>query len=407
MGRFHRLRRLTVVAGFAMSVAVSGLAGLTREAGAAGAGAADRAADAKAPKVNAPKASALMARAPKTKTPPIATFSIVAYDPESEQYGIAVQSKFFAVGDVVPFAEAGTGALATQAVGNPLFGPRALALFKEGVDASAAVEQLLADDPDRESRQLGAVDAQGNPATFTGAKCLPWAGGKTGKHYTVQGNLLAGPQVLDAMAAAYEAAPGDLASRLVHAIAAGQAAGGDARGRESAAVLVVKKGAGYLGLNDRLIDLHVENHKAPIRELQRLLDIRHGQLAAAEATQALSMLDNAPAFDRDEIVEIIKNAHSAAERAVTIDRTNDANWWLAAQTRLLTGDRPGALEAAHTALMLSPSWPRLPEATRIELGVKPQLIQALREDDAFRRLWDALAVQAPVARDEALQERVE
>ena len=250
--------------------------------------------------------------------PLITTFSIVAYDPDTNEYGIAVQSKFFAVGDVVPFAQADSGALATQAVGNPLFGPRALELFKEGVSAQAVIEKLLAGDPERESRQLGAVDTKGTPATFTGSKCLPWAGGKTGEHYTVQGNLLAGPQVLDAMAATYEAAPGDLASRLIHAISAGQAAGGDAR-----------------------------------------------------------------------------------------ERASDTLWWLAAQTRLLDGDRMGALEAAQTALLLSPSWPRLPEATRIELGVKPELVDALREDDGFRRLWDALAIQAPVARKQPAQETAE
>lgn len=344
------------------------------------------------------------ARAASTTLPLITTFSIVAYDPESNEYGIAVQSKFFSVGSVVPFAEADTGALATQAVGNPLFGPLALKLFKEGVDAKGVLDQLLSDDPDRESRQLGAVDAEGSPATFTGTKCLPWAGGKTGKHYTVQGNLLAGPQVLDAMAAAFETAKGDLATRLVRAIAAGMGAGGDARGRESAAVLVVKAGAGYLGLSDRLVDLHVEDHPTPIRELQRLLDIRHGQLAAAEATGYLDQLASAPDAEKDRLLE---EASTAAEQAVTVNRTSDANWWLAAQTRLLTGDRPGALEAAQTALLLSPSWPRLPESTRIELSVKPKLIEALREDDGFRRLWDALAVQAPVAREAAPQENAE
>jgi uncharacterized Ntn-hydrolase superfamily protein len=344
------------------------------------------------------------ARAAGTKPPLITTFSIVAYDPESNEYGIAVQSKFFSVGSVVPFAEADTGALATQAVGNLLFGPLALKLFKEGVDAKAVLDQLLSDDPDRESRQLGAVDAEGSPATFTGAKCLPWAGGKTGKHYTVRGNLLAGPQVLNAMAAAFETAKGDLATRLVRAIAAGMGAGGDARGRESAALLVVKAGAGYLGLSDRLIDLHVEDHPTPIRELQRLLDIRRGQLAAAEVTGYLDQLASAADTEKDRLLE---EASTAAERAVTINRASDANWWLAAQTRLLTGDRPGALEAAQTALLLNPSWPRLPESTRIELSVKPELIGALQEDDGFRRLWDAWAVQAPIAREAAPQESAE
>ncbi|MEM8573949.1 MAG: DUF1028 domain-containing protein [Pseudomonadota bacterium] len=344
------------------------------------------------------------AQAADGTAPPISTFSIVAYDPESNAYGVAVQSKFFSVGSVVPFAEAGTGALATQAIGNPLFGPRALELFREGVDAKTTLEKLLTNDPNRAFRQLGAVDSKGNPATFTGSKCLPWAGGQTGKHYAVQGNLLAGPQVLDAMAAAYEASRGDLATRLVRAISAGMGAGGDARGRESAAVLVVKSGAGYLGLDDRLVDLHVEDHPTPIRELQRLLDIRHGQLAAAEATSYLGQLAKAPGAEKDRL---LTGASAAAERAVAINRASDANWWLAARTRLLTGDRPGALEAAQTALLLSPSWPRLPEPTRIQLGVDPALVEALREDDGFRRLWDALAIQAPVARQTTPLENTE
>ena len=343
-------------------------------------------------------------RAEPAVAPQISTFSIVAYDQESKEYGIAVQSKFFAVGSVVPFAEAGTGALATQAVGNPLFGPRALELFKEGVDAKAAIKKLLANDPSRESRQLGAVDTNGNPATFTGRDCLPWAGGKIGEHYTVQGNLLAGPQVLDAMAAAYESARGDLATRLVHAISAGQAAGGDARGRESAAVLVVKSGAGYLGLNDRLVDLHVEDHPTPIRELQRLLDIRHGQLAAAESKTYLRQLKRSSEAER---TRLIRSARQASERAIAVNRASDLNWWLAARTRLLDNDQEGALEAAQSALLLSPSWPRLPEATKTELGVSPALVAALREDDGFRRLWDALAVQRPVARESVINERAE
>ncbi len=349
-----------------------------------------------------PKGAEAVAKAPHTAQEPlITTFSIVAYDPETGEHGIAVQSKYFAVGDVVPFAKAKTGALATQAVGNPLFGPEALEMFAEGVSASEVIKRLLASDPGRESRQIGAVDAKGNPATFTGEKCLPFAGGKTGEHYTVQGNLLAGPQVLDAMAAAYEALPGDLATRLVHAISAGQGAGGDARGRESAAVLVVREGAGYLGLNDRLIDLHVEDHPTPIRELQRLLDIRHGHLAAADTTTYLTQIDGAPEAER---ARLITQARQAAERGIAVNRNSDTLWWLAAQTRLLNGDRSGALEAGQNALLLSPSWPRLPEATRIELGVTPELVDALREDEGFKRLWDALTIQAPVARKSTVQE---
>jgi uncharacterized Ntn-hydrolase superfamily protein len=311
---------------------------------------------------------------------PITTFSIVAYDPETGDFGVGVQSKYFAVGDVVPFAAANTGALATQARGNILHGPEGLELLAEGVPAK---------DPLGEGRQLGVVDASGQPATYTGSECLPWAGGKAGSNYAVQGNLLAGPQVIEAMAATFEAAPGDLATRLVYALAAGQAAGGDARGRQSAAVLVVRKDAGYLGLTDRHIDLHVEDHPTPIRELKRLLDIRHAQLAAVKSQD---LLEKAKQAGPKEQSGLVKAAREAAERGLGFFRGDDHLWWLVAQTRWLDGDFEAAVDAGQAALLLSPSWPRLPEQTRIELGLPPELVSALRQDQAFRRLWDSLAV---------------
>jgi uncharacterized Ntn-hydrolase superfamily protein len=320
---------------------------------------------------------------------PITTFSIVAYDPETGDYGIGVQSKYFAVGDVVPFAEADTGALATQARGNLLHGPAGLELLGQGVSSKAVIRRLIEQDPLGDSRQLGVVDADGKPATYTGSKCLPWAGGKTGPNYAVQGNLLAGPQVIEAMAATFEAAPGDLATRLVYALAAGQAAGGDARGRQSAAVLVVRNKAGYLGLTDRYIDLHVEDHPTPIRELKRLLDIRHAQLAAIETRDLLVTVQQA---NPEVQAKLIKQARDAAERGVEFFRGDDQLWWLVAQTRWLDGDFEAAVDAGRMALLLSPSWPRLPEKTRIELGLQPDLVDALKGDEAFRRLWDSLAV---------------
>lgn len=319
---------------------------------------------------------------------PITTFSIVAYDPETGDYGIGVQSKYFAVGDVVPFAEADIGALATQARGNILHGPAGLELLGEGVPANEVIRRLLKEDSLRDGRQLGVVDVNGQPATYTGSECLPWAGGRTGANYTVQGNLLAGPQVVDAMAATFEAAPGDLATRLVYALAAGQAAGGDARGRQSAAVLVVRKEAGYLGLTDRYIDLHVEDHPTPIRELKRLLDIRHAQLASVEAQGLLTQAEQADSGARPGLVE---QARQAAERGVGFFRGDDHLWWLVAQARLLDEDFDAAVDAAQVALLLAPSWPRLPERTRVELGLQPELVDALKRDPAFRRLWDSLA----------------
>ena len=321
---------------------------------------------------------------------PITTFSIVAYDPETGDYGVGVQSKYFAVGDVVPFAAADTGALATQARGNILHGPEGLGLLAEGVPAKEVIRRLIDKDPLGEGRQLGVVDGNGQAATYTGSDCLPWAGGKVASNYTVQGNLLAGPQVVEAMAATFEAAPGDLATRLVYALAAGQAAGGDARGRQSAAVLVVRKDAGYLGLTDRHVDLHVEDHPTPIRELKRLLDIRHAQLAAV---QSQDLLDKAKQAGPDAQAGLVKEAREAAERGVGFYRGDDHLWWLVARTSWLDGDFEAAVDAAQVALLLSPSWPRLPEQTRIELGLPPELVDALRQDQAFRRLWDSLAVK--------------
>ena len=323
----------------------------------------------------------------------ITTFSIVAYDPVTGDYGIAVQSKYFAVGDVVPFAKANIGALATQARGNPLHGPEAMKLIAEGVPAQQVIERLLAADPLARSRQLGVVDAAGRPATYTGDQCLPWAGGTIGKHYAAQGNLLAGPHVINAMAATYEATSGDLATRLVLAIEAGQAAGGDARGRQSAAILVVRKNAGYLGLNDRHINLHVEDHVTPIRELKRLLNIRHAQLAAVETASYLDRVDGAKEAERKTL---IKKARGAAERGIRLYKGDDHLWWLTARARWMDDDRAGAEEAGRAALLLSPSWPRLPEKTRAELGLPQPLVAALRQSDGFRALWDSLATKETV-----------
>jgi len=195
------------------------------------------------------------------------TFSIVAYDPENGDLGVAVQSKYFIVGPVVPWAETGVGAVATQAFVNVSLGPRSLALLKEGVAVENIVNSLMEEDEGRDRRQLGVVDALGNAYSYTGKDCTPYAGGKTGEHYAIQGNILTGEAVIDAMSEAYEAAPGGLAERLVAALEAGEEAGGDARGSQSAALLVVRYGAGRAGYGDRYVDLRVDDHAAPIVEL--------------------------------------------------------------------------------------------------------------------------------------------
>jgi uncharacterized Ntn-hydrolase superfamily protein len=198
------------------------------------------------------------------------TFSIAAHDPERGDWGVAVASKFPAVGVVVPWARAGVGAVATQAHANVRYGPEGLALLEGGAGAERAVEALTGADEGREQRQLGMVDASGRAASFTGAECLTWAGGITGEGFTCQGNILTGPEVVEEMARAYRDSAGELVDRLLAALVAGDAAGGDRRGRQSAALLVVRAGGGYDGRNDRYIDLRVDDHRDPLTELVRV-----------------------------------------------------------------------------------------------------------------------------------------
>jgi uncharacterized Ntn-hydrolase superfamily protein len=203
------------------------------------------------------------------------TFSIVARSADGESWGVAVASKFLAVGSAVPAAVAGVGAIATQAYANVAYKGLALAHLDEGATASVAIQRLIEEDEGREHRQVGIVDVDGGAATYTGKACLDWAGGTSGDGYAIQGNILAGPEVVDAMEAAWEAGDPDapLARRLLDALHAGDEAGGDRRGRQSAAVLVVKDGAGYGGFDDVAVDLRVDDHAEPIPELVRLLDI--------------------------------------------------------------------------------------------------------------------------------------
>jgi uncharacterized Ntn-hydrolase superfamily protein len=206
------------------------------------------------------------------------TYSIVAGGPESGDWGVAVASKFPAVGAVVPWARAGAGCVATQAWANTSFGPSGLALMAEGLGAEEVLATLVGDDEGRAHRQVGLVDREGTAATFTGDRCMPWAGGMTGEGYACQGNILAGPEVVSEMARAFLAASGDLADRLVEALEAGEAAGGDRRGRQSAALLVVRDGGGYGGRSDRYIDVRVDDHADPLRELRRIFSVYDREL---------------------------------------------------------------------------------------------------------------------------------
>ncbi len=204
---------------------------------------------------------------------PLATFSIIAYDPANGDLGVAVQSKFLAVGAVVPWARAGVGAVATQAWANTTYGPEGLRLMAKGLSAQEALEKLIEADKDRARRQVGMVDAHGNAAAYTGEGCFEWAGHIVGEGFACQGNILVSEETVQAMARTFEESEGELADRLVAALEAGQEAGGDSRGRQSAALLVVREEGGYGGLNDRWIDLRVDDHPTPIQELKRLLEL--------------------------------------------------------------------------------------------------------------------------------------
>ncbi len=239
------------------------------------------------------------------------TFSIVAFDPATGDLGIAVESKFLSVGAVVPWAQAGVGAIATQSWANTSYGPRGLRMLKQGLTPKQVGAKLVGADKDARQRQFGIVDAKGRAFTYTGEGCFDWAGGRTfspkevelfkdpktgesvrgriGKNYAAQGNILAGAQVVDALAETFEATRGELAGRLVAALAAGQAAGGDKRGQESAALLVVRKKGGYAGFNDRYINLRVDDHPQPIEELKRLLNLHQLYLGKTKPDDVLAI----------------------------------------------------------------------------------------------------------------------
>jgi uncharacterized Ntn-hydrolase superfamily protein len=208
----------------------------------------------------------------------VATYSIVACDLDAGQWGVAVQSKFLAVGSVVPWAEPHVGAIATQSYANPRYGPDGLAFLREGRSAEEAVEALTGADEGRAERQVGIVDGQGRAATFTGDKCHDWAGGRTGNGYAAQGNILVSEETVDALAVTFEQNGHlSLAERLIECLAAAQAAGGDRRGQQSASLLVVEKDAGYARLSDVIVDLRVDDHEHPVMELRRLYGL-HNEL---------------------------------------------------------------------------------------------------------------------------------
>jgi uncharacterized Ntn-hydrolase superfamily protein len=307
-------------------------------------------------------ALAVLAAAPDA---PVATFSVVARDPATGELGVAVASRFFAVGTVVPWAKANVGAVATQSFANTTYGPRGLALLEEGARPEEALAILLRGDPDRERRQVGIVAADGASVTYSGKGCNPWAGGRAGRDYAIQGNILAGEKVVLEMERAFAASKGTLAERLYASLAAGDAAGGDSRGRQSAAILVVREGAGYGGFTDRAVDVRVDDHADPFRELRRLLDLALVNDAWNQGWTAFTQ-KRFPA------------ALAAQERAAALAPGNAEVLYDLAVIRLASGKRSAALEALRRALAENP---RLAAQARGDDD-----LAALRGDPEFRKL---------------------
>jgi uncharacterized Ntn-hydrolase superfamily protein len=237
-------------------------------------------------------------------SPLIATYSIVACDLEAGQWGVGVQSKFLAVGSVVPWAEAHVGAVATQAWANPRYGPQGLDLLRQGMSAQEVVDQLTSADDGRDHRQLGVVDAEGRAATYTGKECLDWAGGRTGDGYAAQGNILVSAETVDAMAETFEQSTGPLAQRLIDCLAAAQAAGGDSRGQQSSALRVVQRDGGYAGMSDVVVELRVEDHELPVEELRRIYKLHDEIFGSTPREEWLEVDDELASELRERLAKL-------------------------------------------------------------------------------------------------------
>jgi uncharacterized Ntn-hydrolase superfamily protein len=272
---------------------------------------------------------------------PIATFSIVARDSVTGELGVAVASKFFTVGNVVPWAKAGVGAVATQAYCNTSFGWRGLEMLEQGLAPDQIRDKLLSDDNDPSRRQFGIVAADGRSVTYTGDGCSAWAGGRSGPNYAVQGNILAGEAVVIALEKAFLETTGNLADRMYAALLAGEAAGGDSRGKQSAALLVVRAGAGYGGYTDRAIDIRVDDHAEPFLELGRILNIAQMNYSWNIAWTAFTEKRFADALP-------------AMERCAALAPDYGEVFYDLAVIRLANADKPGALDALKKAVELNP-----------------------------------------------------
>ena len=271
-----------------------------------------------------------------------ATFSIVAFDPSTKDLGVAVQSRYFSVGSAVPWAESEVGAVATQSFVNVSYGPRGLQLLKKGLTVEEVIHRLTKDDKERDYRQLGIIDSHGNARAFTGKKCLEWTGSKIGKNYAAQGNILAGEEVVKNMGRKFESAKGDLAERLVAALEGGEEEGGDARGRQSAALLVVRKDSGPGGYEPKYIDLRVEDHSNPIAELKRLLNLHRVYSLIGQGEDELTKGD-------------FKTALATLKKAVSLNpKIDDAHIDLGIVNMKL-GKKKEAISAFKEAFLLNPN----------------------------------------------------
>ncbi len=296
--------------------------------------------------------------------PPVHTYSIVARDAETGQLGVAVQSHYFSVGSIVSWAEAGVGAVATQSVALVDYGPRGLALMREGLSARQALDALLANDPGRDVRQVAMVDARGTVAAHTGSRCIPAAGHVEGDGFSAQANLMVDDSVWPAMKRAFEESRGDLAERLLAALDAGQAAGGDIRGQQSAAMLVVSGERSPEPWRGRVFDLRVEDHPEPLAELRRLVRLRRAYRLADESDELLAAGDYAAARAR-------------LEEALTLAPENDELRFWAALTLFRVGEEAQALPMLREVFARGPQWAEL--VPRLApLGLLPESPEALR-----------------------------
>lgn len=281
------------------------------------------------------------------------TFSIVAYDPVTQELGVAVQSKYFSVGRVVPWARAGVGAVTTQANVEPSYGPRALALLREGKTPEQIMSVFKRADSSWSSRQLGIVDAKGRVASWTGSKCNDWAGGEKGVNFACQGNILAGPAVVAKMAQAFRETRGELGERLVAAMEAGQAAGGDKRGQQSAALIVVRPSQKHPEFEQRYVDLRIEDNRSAIKELRRVWQIHQGFHGAGAHLECAEEYEKAgkkalAQLERERVHEILLSALQRNERDASM--LNGLAWSLATRGMEL----PDAAKAAERAAMIEP-----------------------------------------------------